>query len=109
MACSIECHDAYMNQVAEARANNAKVDLLPMRTDMTAEEVQELINAPTAEVVANTKDELAGYSEELDSLGLSGAVDLINMQNNPDEKNMHEQEGNIGAALGKTAKRRSKQ
>ena len=98
-----------MNQVAEARASNVKVDLLPKRTDMTTEEVRELVNAPTEEVVVYTKKELADYSDELDSLGLNGTIDLINGENNANGNGNREQEGGIGLALGKAAKRKGRQ
>ena len=108
VACSPECFDAYMNQVAEARANNVKVDTLPKRTDMTAEEVKELVDAPTEEVVEETKKELEGYSQELDSLGLNGTVDLINSEIDSALNESIEQDSGNSAFFGKTNKKKNK-
>ena len=103
VSCSPECFEAYTSQVAEARANNVKVDLLPKRIDMTPDEVQALVKAPTEDVIAAARNELKGYSEELDTLGLNGTVDLINS-----EIDTAQNEGGK-SSLGKTAKRRGKQ
>ena len=78
VACCPECFDAYMEQVAEARAANRKVSILPERTDMTAEQVKELIATPTDEVIAVTKEELSEYSDDLDTIGLGETIDKIN-------------------------------
>ena len=78
VACSIECHEAYMNQVAEARSKGKSVNLLPERTDMTQDEVKELINTPSEEVIEATKEELADYASELGTHGFVGTVDIIN-------------------------------
>ena len=78
VACCPECFDAYMGQVAEARAANRKVNTLPERTDMTAEQVKELIATPTDEVIAATKEKLSEYSDDLDTIGLGETIDKIN-------------------------------
>lgn len=67
-----------MKQVAEARAANRKVNTLPERTDMTAEQVQELIATPTDDVIEATKEELSEYSEDLETIGLGETIDKIN-------------------------------
>ena len=82
VACSVECHEAYMNQVAEARSKGKSVNLLPERTDMTQEEVKGLINAPSEEVIEATKEELADYAGELMSHGFAGTVEIINNEIN---------------------------
>ena len=78
VACCPECFDAYMGQVAEARAANRNVSMLPERTDMTEEQVKELIATPTDEVIAATKEELSEYSDDLDAIGLGETIDKIN-------------------------------
>ena len=67
-----------MEQVAEARAANRKVSMLPERTDMTEEQVKALIATPTDEVIAVTKEELSEYSDDLDTIGLGETIDKIN-------------------------------
>jgi len=67
-----------MKQVAEARAANRKVNIMPERMDMTAEQVKELIATPTNEVIAATKEELSEYSDDLDTIGLGETIDKIN-------------------------------
>ena len=97
-----------MNQVAEARAKNVKVNLLPERTDMTSEEVQDLINAPTDEVIESTKKKLRGYSDELGALGLNGTVDLINKEISSVHNEGVAQVSNGMPISGKTAKKKTK-
>jgi len=64
-ACSPECYEEFINQVAEARSNGAPVEVtLPERLDMTQQEVIELINEPTEAVIEKTKEELADYIED---------------------------------------------
>lgn len=76
MACCIECYDEYMKQIVEARAANKKVNLLPERTDMTQEEVQELLEQPIEEVLEQTKEELKDYLDEGNTV--AEAIEQIN-------------------------------
>ena len=78
VTCSPECFDAYMNQVAETRAANKKVNLLPERTDMTEEQAKELMAKPVDEVIATTKEELSEYAHDIEIIGLNGTIDKIN-------------------------------
>ena len=78
VACCPECFDAYMEQVAEARAANRKVNVLPERTDMTEEQVKELIATPTDDVIETTKEELSEYYEDMEAIGLGETIDKIN-------------------------------
>lgn len=79
VACCPECFDAYMQQVAEARGKLTPEERLPERTDMTAEEVMELIHElPTEQVMEETKAELAEEIAEHPELGIGEIVDLIN-------------------------------
>ena len=50
VACSLECYQAYVRQVEEARAAGRAVDLLPDRTDMDKGEVRALMAMPLKEV-----------------------------------------------------------
>ena len=79
VACSPECYDEYMRQVAEARGVLSREELLPERTDMTPEEVMELIHdLPTEQVMEETRQELAEEMAEHPGLGIGQIVDLIN-------------------------------
>jgi outer membrane protein assembly factor BamE (lipoprotein component of BamABCDE complex) len=57
-----------MEQVAAARAAKKEVDLLPERTDMSKEQVRELMGTPIDEVVDMTKEELKDYSGSVDEI-----------------------------------------
>lgn len=78
VACCPECFDAYTQQVIEARAEDRKVNLLPERTDMTEEQVRELIAKPVDEVIEATQEELSEYSDDLATIGLGQTIDKIN-------------------------------
>ena len=78
VACCPECFDAYMQQVSDARAANRKVSMLPERTDMTEEQVKELIATPIDAVIDATKEELREYSDDLESIELGETIDKIN-------------------------------
>lgn len=81
-ACSLEHSEAYQLEVLQARAANRIVDTKPVMSDMTDFEYQELMSKPIEQVEAETKQELSdmGYAEEVETLGISGTVDLINME-----------------------------
>ena len=78
VACCPECFEAYLQQVNKARSQNKPVDLLPERTDMSREEVAELMGKPLKEVIIETHEELADYAGDLETVGFSGVVDKIN-------------------------------
>lgn len=78
MACSWECYMEYQAQLIEARSKNEPVDLIPERTDMTRDEVVELISLPTEQVVEETLEELADELEEHPTMGFDEIVDSIN-------------------------------
>lgn len=81
VACCEECYQAYLKQVAEARANNQPPDLLPERTDMTKDEVYTLVmEADLEDVVRETEEELAEELAESPELGFGQIVDRINEQ-----------------------------
>jgi len=65
-------------QVKEARAANREVNPLPERTDMTEEQVKELLEKPADEVIEATKEELSDYSDDLTTFGLGSTIDKIN-------------------------------
>ena len=109
VACSLECYAEYVNQVEIARARNKIVNILPERTDMTVEEVQELINTSTEEAIEATREELKDYADDLMTLGLSGTIDKINDEINEmnidDNDNDNENESNGSLFLGKGNKK----
>lgn len=76
VACCPECYDEYVKQVLDARSKNTKVDTLPERTDMTKEEVVELMETPVEIVLEETKEDLSEYIE--DGLTVSEAIETIN-------------------------------
>ena len=79
VACSPECYEEYIKQVAEARSNGAPVEVaLPERLDMTQQEVVDLINEPTEAVIKKTKEELADYIEDEEYFNVGGIVEMIN-------------------------------
>ena len=78
VACSIECYNAYVEQVQEARKNSQNVDLMPERTDMNEEQMDEFMSKPLEEVIEITKDELKDYADDVESVGFGGTVDKIN-------------------------------
>ncbi len=84
LACSEECYAEYLRQVHEARAKSEPVDTLPERTDMTREDVVELIhNTPDEVVEEMTRKELDGYlpeGTELSPETVSPALDVINAE-----------------------------
>jgi len=69
---------AYTEQVVAARAAKKTVNLLPERTDLTEEQMQELMNKPIDEVIEITKNELADYGDTFAAHGLGGTIDFIN-------------------------------
>lgn len=60
--CSLECWNEYQAQIRIARAGGLPIDNIPERTDMTRDEVVDLINEmPESEVETRTREELKGY------------------------------------------------
>lgn len=90
LTCSIECYEAYMQQIAEARSKNKKVDTLPNRTDMSKDEVQELLEQPIEKVMEDTKEDLKEYLS--DGQTIAQAIDTINSEidNHNDSNNNSE-------------------
>jgi len=78
VACSPECFVAYTEQVHVARKNRKNLNTKPERTDMTDEQLDELMGKPVEEVIEMTKEELKDYSEDVERVGFGGTVDMIN-------------------------------
>ena len=79
VACCFECYDEYMSAVKNARIKNQNIDILPERTDMTREEVVNLVmNTPIEEVKQKTKEDLSDYADDIETLGFSKTMDKIN-------------------------------
>lgn len=86
IACCDECYEEYLAQVAEARQQHQQMDLFPERTDMSKDEVYDLImTASTEDVIRETEEELAEELSEDPMLGYGLIVCRINEQLN--EKN----------------------
>lgn len=77
VACSWDCWLKYQDAVIEARSKNKKISLMPERTDMTNEEVQELMKKPVKEVLEDTKEQLKDYISD-DTPDFSSAVKKVN-------------------------------
>ena len=80
VACSIECYNAYTDQVVAARAAKRKINLTPERTDLTEEQMQDLMNKPIEAVIEITKEELKDYADDIAAKGLGGTIDKINKE-----------------------------
>ena len=80
VACSKECYDVYVNRVIEARSKGKKVDMMPERTDMTKEEVVELLNMPTEVALEKAKEELKDYANEDGSVDFAEAIQAVNAE-----------------------------
>ena len=100
VACCPECYDEYIKQVVDARSKNKSVDTLPDRTDMTKQEVQELMERPVDEVAAEVKNDLKEYIDE--GLSVAEAIDEIN---NEIEKNESVSQNNVNYSKSKKKKK----
>lgn len=82
VACCLECFEAYIQQVREARGEVAAIpekDLLPERTDMSVEEVRHIVKDESFEdAFKQTKEELSDIFEEHPDYGIADAVDEVN-------------------------------
>ena len=82
VACCLECFEAYIQQVREARGEVAAIpeqELLPERTDMSVEEVRKIVKEESFEdAFEQTKAELSDIFEEHPDYGIADAVDEVN-------------------------------
>lgn len=78
VACSWECYLEYQEAVIEARTKGNNVSTVPERTDMTEEEVNDLLNKPLEIVLQETKEELKDYIDPNGSTNFAEAVAKIN-------------------------------
>ena len=78
MACCKEHYDLYIQEVLDARSHGEEVDTLPERTDMTKDEVKELMTRPVEEVLEEAKEELKDFANPDGTVDIGEAVDLIN-------------------------------
>lgn len=82
--CSVECYENYTQMVLDKRAQaKAKgeelVPEIPERTDMSAQEIMEVMEQPIEEVVEYTETvEIPDYIEENQGASLSEIIDIIN-------------------------------
>lgn len=74
--CSIDCYEEYTRIVLESRA---KAKELPERTDMTKNEIEQVMNRPVEDVINYTKNvELKDYIEENPGSSIGQIVDKVN-------------------------------
>lgn len=79
IACSEDCYSEYMDQVAEARSKSEPIDLFPERTDMTTEEVKNIVqNESVEDAMAITKEELKDEFEENPKASIAEIVKKVN-------------------------------
>lgn len=79
MACCVECFNEYSTQISLARKNGMNINLYPERTDMTHDQVVEMIeNTPIEIVKANTINELSEHQDDIASIGLEQTIVKIN-------------------------------
>ena len=79
VACSFECYQKYTDLVIAERSKGKAVKIIPERIDMTENEVIELMNRPTEEVLKETKEQLEEYITD-DNADISSIVDEINKE-----------------------------
>lgn len=77
MACCREHYTLYIQEVLAAREAD-EIDMLPDRTDMTKDEVKELMAKPIDEVKEMAREELSDFIDENGNLDIADAVDQIN-------------------------------
>lgn len=78
MACCKEHYNLYLEEVLAARANGDDVNLLPERTDMSSDEVKIMVNTPLNKAIEATKEELKGYADDIEEIGIPATVEKIN-------------------------------
>lgn len=76
--CSFECYEEYIRIVLADRAKSHE-NMLPDRTDMTQEEILNVMKQPVEDVEEYTKSvELADYTEENPNEPLSDILQKVN-------------------------------
>lgn len=78
MACCKEHYDLYIQEVLDNREHGNQVDTLPERTDMTKDEVRELMSRPEEEVLEEAKEELKDFAKADGTVDIAEAVEEIN-------------------------------
>lgn len=85
MVCCQACLQPYQEQVIEERAKKKKVNLLPVRTDMTMEQTEELMHRPIEEIIEENKEEFKEFYQE--GYSLANALEIINAEIDEKRKN----------------------
>ena len=76
--CSMECYDEYTRIILADRAKTKEVQY-PERTDMTVQEIKEVLKKPVEEVIEYTKTvELADYVAENPDDNITEIVNKVN-------------------------------
>ncbi len=70
----------YIREVLAARKNGAVWELLPERTDLTAEEIKHLKTCSREELLSRTKKELGEYADYLNESSLSDVIEAVNRE-----------------------------
>lgn len=74
-ACSQECFAKVAWKFGAKYAH-----LRPQRTDMTEEQIDDLMEKPIEQVKAESLEELKDYREEIEQIGFNGVVSMINKE-----------------------------
>ena len=80
MACCFEHYQLYIEEVVRNRAQNKKINPLPERTDISNDELSELMKQPIDSVKEKTEKELSAYINEGESFNVSNVVEKINQE-----------------------------
>ena len=82
--CSVGCYEEYTRIILDSRA---KANKLPERTDMTVQEIKEVMEKPMAEVEEFTKTvELKEYFDENPGASLAEVIEQVNEDIDTDRK-----------------------
>lgn len=77
MCCCFEHYQLYIEEVIKVRELDRK-SMLPNRTDMPVEKVEELMKKPIEIVKENTLKELSQYAEDGEEINVEKVVEKIN-------------------------------
>lgn len=96
--CSIECYEKYTKEVIEARQKGKVVEVSPIRTDMTSEQIASIMSEPMEKATAYTVEvELKDYIEDNPDKSLNEIVDMVNediAKNNNEESDVVSEHNN---------------
>lgn len=84
ICCSREC---FVEKTEFEREAKMISPMRPVRTDMSNEEIEFMMNQTSDEVMKKTMEELSNYKESIDTFGLGAVIDIINEELDRREEN----------------------